>query len=145
MKLRQHLPEVIAIQVSVNLGSRDAFVPEHLLHLAQVGARRVAAVGVLIEQHRIAQLLQPRRRLAGVAGVDPVVLGRGVDEDLRIGLARPQVLIGRILLDPGALLRNLGIAVLADPAGPGQQAVKRLAQRAGALPRCGTLSLRDSP
>ena len=84
----------------------------------------MAAVGVLIEQHRIAQFLQPRRRLAGVAGVDAIVLGRGVDEDLGIGLARAQVLIGRILLDPGPLFRNVRIAVFRDPAGPGQQAVE---------------------
>ena len=62
--------------------------------LAQIGAGRVAAVGVFIEEHRLAQFLHPRRRLAGVAGVHAVVLGRGVDEDLGVGLTRRQTLIG---------------------------------------------------
>ena len=67
---------------------------------------------------------EPRRRLAGMARVDPVVLGRGVDEHLRIGLAGRELLIGRVLLDPGALFRHVGVSVFADPAGAGQKLVE---------------------
>lgn len=72
----------------------------------------MAAIDVFIEEHRIAQLLKPCRRLAGMARMDAVVLGRGMNEDLGVGLARTQVLIRRILLNPGALLGDVRVAVL---------------------------------
>ena len=47
-----------------------------------------------------------------------------MDEHLRIGLTGAQVLVGRIGLDPGALLGDVRVAVFRDPAGAGQQPVE---------------------
>ena len=60
------------------------------------------------------ELAQARDHLARVAGMDAVVLGRGLDIDPRIGLPGLKVLIRGIALQHGPLGRNGRIAVLGE-------------------------------
>src|ERR1044072_3396745 len=61
--------------------------PVRELLVGHAGA--VAALDLLEVGDVVALLLEPRRHLAGVAGVDAGVAGREVEEDRRVALAPP--------------------------------------------------------
>ncbi len=83
----------------------------------------MAAFAVLPVQHRLAQFLQPRHHLAGMAGVHPVVQGRAGVEHLGVRLSSAGVLVGGVARDVIPLLGDVGVAVFLDPRGPSQHAV----------------------
>jgi hypothetical protein len=89
--------------------------------LGIVGADRMAAFQIFVEVEAVAIFLEPGRHLAGVAGMDPVVLGRAVEEDRRVADALAQILVGRILRHEGPVRRLVGIAIFVDPRGAGEQ------------------------
>src|SRR5437868_12504416 len=68
----------------------------------QVRRGGVAALHIFIIIIRLPELGEPRRGLAPVRRMHPVVRRRGLDIGGRIGPPRRQMLIGRVALDPGA-------------------------------------------
>src|SRR5215207_2185898 len=92
---RRRQPIVLQLPREVRPLEGDA-----LRRLLEVRGGGVAAVGVLVEEHGIAELLEPRHCLACVARMYPVVFRRRVDERLGIFLPRLQCLVRRVLRDP---------------------------------------------
>ncbi len=89
--------------------------------LLVVLAVAVAAGGGLVQVGLVAHRLQLGGHLARVAGMHAIVLARGGDQDRRIAVPRLGLVIGRVGLQEGPVLRLVGVAVLGDPAGAGQQ------------------------
>src|SRR5207302_9829326 len=83
--------------------------------LLVVGRPRVAAVGVLVEEHLVPLLQHARGHLARVYGGDAIVAGGRDEEHGRVAPVRLDVLIGRVLHDPGAVGGPLGVAVFGGP------------------------------
>ena len=81
----------------------------------------MAALPIFAEVEALAELVVPRRHLAGVAGMDPVVQRRAVVEGRRIMRDGAQVLIGRIKPHERPVAGHVGIAIFADPARAGEQ------------------------
>ena len=83
----------------------------------------MAALDVLEVVDGVALVAHLGHHLPGVAGMDPVVPGRGPEEGIGVvGVLLHQV-VGGPLLDVGPVLGVVGVAVLRHPARPGQELV----------------------
>lgn len=107
LRLR-HLPADLAFQIR-----RDQRGTLSIRYT--VGPCCVAAFSGLGIVKPVAERFQCCGKLARVAGVDAIVLGRGVDEWRGIPYAGLQVVIRRIGFDKRPVGRNVGVSVLAYP------------------------------
>ena len=81
------------------------------------------AIDILVIKEGPPERLHAGRHLAGMAGVDAVVLGRGDKERLGVGDPRFQIVVGRDAFQEHRLVGNVGVAVFGDPRGAGEQLV----------------------
>ena len=95
----------------------------HVCALFVVGRATVATLDVLEVQHLLRQRKQPRRHLAGMAGMHPVVTCRCGEQHLRVRHAGAKVLVRAVLRDVLPLFGLVGVAVLGHPRRAGQQGV----------------------